>query len=75
MDVEEDGSGTKVAGTTMPKINKRPKGQLRKKRVDSDEDGAAVAGAGACDEQQSSPRRELRSLACRRGRAPVGTDR
>jgi hypothetical protein len=37
---EEDGPGIVVGGgsVTMHKFNKRPKGQLRKKRADSDDE-------------------------------------
>jgi len=42
---EEDEEGAGMA-VTMTKLNKRPKGQLRKKRADSDEEGGAK-GKGA----------------------------
>jgi len=41
---DEEGAGMAV---TMTKLNKRPKGQLRKKRADSDEEGGGAKGNGA----------------------------
>ena len=44
--MEEDGDGPVSGPVTMQKFNKRPKGQLRKKRADSDEEDAPAGAAG-----------------------------
>ncbi len=45
--MEESEDGPVSGPVTMQKFNKRPKGQLRKKRADSDEEGAPAAAPGA----------------------------